>query len=171
MSNFEEKVLEYLKSTDEPKSLIDICESLGLTRSVVKLAVDNLVSNEEIVAVAASNRKYYIVNNEGITAEDYSRIKTKTLEMVVPVKAASDDAKEELENMRKDIKNMYSNIISIMAVFVAIFSIVFAGGNLLFQCVNAEWAWHTLIAFLATEAGIVIAVLIMLYGVKKFLNK
>ena len=40
---------------------------------------------------------------------------------------------------------MYANMISIMAVFVAIFSIVFAGGNFLFQSVNpADNGWRAL---------------------------
>lgn len=165
-------VVEYLRDAEEPKSFYDIAEALQYSNTPLKNALKQLLESGEIVVVNASgNRKYYIANNEGITAGDFAKMKTKSLEMLVPAKAASDDAKQEIENMRKEIKNIYANFISIMAVFVAIFSIVFAGANFLFQIANGAWTWHALVAFLVVELGVVLAILIMLWGIKKFLYK
>lgn len=171
MHEIEERILEYLKEADEPKSISDIRTDLSLTDKAVSVHIRNLVGNGKIIAVGAERRKYYIANNQGVTAADYDKLKTKSLEILVPAKAARDEAKEEIDALRKEIKNMYANMISIMAVFVAIFSIVFAGGNFLFQSVNETWSMHTLIAFGAAEVGIIIAILIMLWAIKKFLNK
>ncbi|SER98761.1 hypothetical protein [Lachnobacterium bovis] len=167
----EEKILDYLISAEEPKSISDICMELEISRASALRKINNLVNNGKIIAVGAAKRKYFIANNQGVTAADYDKLKTKSLEILVPAKAASDDAKEEIDALRKEIKNMYANMITIMAVFVAIFSIVFAGGNFLFQSVNETWSIHTLIAFGAAEGGIIIAILIMLWAIKKFLNK
>ena len=167
----EERILDFLISAEEPKSISDICTELEISRVSASRGINNLVNNGKIITVGAAKRKYFIANNQGVTAADYDKLKTKSLEILVPAKAASDEAKEEIDALRKEIKNMYANMISIMAVFVAIFSIVFAGGNFLFQSVNETWSMHTLIAFGAAEGGIIVAILIMLWAIKKFLNK
>ena len=132
----EERILDFLISAEEPKSISDICMELEISRASASRGINHLVGNGEIIAVGSAKRRYYIANNQGVTAADYEKLKTKSLEILVPAKAASDEAKEEIDALRKEIKNMYANMISIMAVFVAIFSIVFAGGNFLFQGVN-----------------------------------
>lgn len=172
-----EKVIEYLKSVNEPKSLEEIERDLnqyatGTVISNIRRAVIQLKEEGKIVESTASNgRKYYFINDNGVTYNDLIKLKTKTMEMLVPAKSATDETTEELERLQKEIKGIYANMISIMAVFVAIFSIVFAGGSYLFQIAQGAWTWRALRAFFATEGAIVLAILIMLWGIKRFLFK
>lgn len=166
----EDKILDYLKNSDEPKSVDDILKELDMSKRSAVSAINDLVKDGKIVSVGAAKRTYFIANNQGVTADDYGKLKTRSLEILVPVKATSDEAKEEIQTLRKEIKNMYANMISIMAVFVAIFSIVFSGGNFLFQSVNEAWSSHTLIALGVAESGIIFAILIMLGAIKIFLK-
>ena len=170
--DIEERLIAYLREAEEPKNFTEIQEMLDCSIATTKRLLQKLVESGDAIAVGAkNNKKYYIANNESITVGDLSKIKTKSMEMLVPAKAASDDAKEEIESLRREIKSIYANFISIMAVFVTIFSIVFVGANVLFDIAKSGWSWQTISAFLAVEAGVIVGNLVMLFGVKKFLDK
>ena len=170
MQDMETDILEYLKASDEPKSVSDISTCLGITREAALRSLKELKDNNRIIEKSSNRRSYYIANNEGITAEDFSKLKTKSLEILVPAKAASDEILEEFDNLKKDTKNIYTNIISIMGVFVAIFSIVLAGSNVVFQSTYTTWTWDTFWAFLATEISVILVIGAMLFFIKIFLK-
>lgn len=170
MEEKEKRILEYLEETDELKTLEDIVIEFNLSESEAKKSLNKLKAEDKILIEGDEKYKYYIANNVGITAGDFGKLKTYVLKNLVPTRLELDTARDEMKSLKKELKNIYANFIAAISVFIAIFSIISTSSNALLQSVEKGWKVESVASFALVLLATIVAVLVMLWGVKRFLK-
>ncbi len=170
MEEKEKRILKYLEEAEELKNLEDIVIEFNLSESEAKKSLNKLKADDKILIEGNEKYKYYIAKNVGITADNFENGKTYILKNLVPTRLELDTTRDEMESLKKELKNIYANFIAVISVFIAIFSIISTSSNVLFQSAKEGWKVESVASFALVLLATIVAVLVMLWGVKRFLK-
>lgn len=162
--SLEQKILQFLQETKEPKAYKEIAQTLGYSLTSVKTALMKLVDEQKVFKIETTRNIYYSIVKKA-TWEDVSNMHNEIVRETVMTKDSYADLREDIEKIGNNVNGIYANIISIMAVFVAVFALITVNANITFKLTQNNMC-HVFWGIVVINIVVVICIIALLLGVR-----
>jgi len=169
----EEKVEACFRKHQEPLSRREIAEELGVTERSVMRSLSNLADKGIISQIGSSRYSVWCLteNNGGITADEFSNLRTLLNDNVADAKGASEKLEEKVREVEDKINKVYLDLIAIMGIFVAVFSLVVSNAGRVCDIAQSELKMsEVIVGIVVSNGSTIVVVASLLWLMKCFLG-